>query len=158
MYGVLRNEELVALSEDIEEINQFIDNEVKLLNNIFTEATNEDQYDIILISKQKSKYIKKQTEYDELLLVQCSNGQYVPKRYAYIIESLKEDSISNIRETIQTMIVILQSGILSDKEFKTILKSAKILNKIQSKYTDDKVSLNHLKEIHKMNQDFKERT
>lgn len=155
MYGVLRNDELIAVSENIDEINAFIESEEKLLSDII--GSHDYSYDIILISKKKSKYIKKQTEYEELLLVECSNGQFVPSKYRYIVEDTKDSSTCKIIDVIRTMIVILQSGLLSDKEFKHVLKSAKILNKIQSDVTGEEICLDNLKEIHKLNLEYKER-
>ena len=157
MYGVIRNSELIAIHDDLDVINSFVDTEENLIAKIFNSDVNNSKYDIVLISKKKSKYISKQTEYEDLYLIQCSNGQYVPKKYKYIIELSKEVSILNIDDLIFSLITILQSGVLSHKKYKHVLKSAKIIAKAQSKMANEKTCLDNLKMIYDMDQEYKEK-
>ena len=143
MYGVLKDNNLIALHKDMEVIEEFIDNE-------------EGVFDIILISRKKSKHIKNSYEYEDLDLVKSGN-QYLPRKYAFVKENESNSFTYDLQITKSFLKKLLNVESINHKEEKSIKKTLRTIDKRKKDIKKSFIDMNTLENIHELDKLFKER-
>ena len=115
MFGLLKNDKLIGVHDEIEIIEIFRDDQ--------SNASDEmSHFDIIKL--------KNDCQYDGLYLVPYHGCCYVPKKYYDIMVDLYEDDYQSIQMCKETLLRVVKEYDLTHKECKVIEKSIKILVKL----------------------------
>ena len=107
MYGAVMNKRIVAIHDDNDVVEEFIDNQ-----------PNSDDFTMIKIKNKKK--IRSMPEYEDLYLVIC-DGQYVPYE---LYDTLKQESDAGNYDLIrckETLYRLIEDGGLSKKEMDYII-------------------------------------
>ena len=140
MYGAVMNKRIVAIHDDNDVVEEFINNQ-----------PNSDDFTMIKIKNKKK--IRSMPEYEDLYLVIC-DGQYVPYE---LYDTLKQESDAGNYDLIrckETLYRLIEDGGLSKKEMDYISKTLKIVSERISEPMD--VGYDTLKEIDELNKRYKE--
>ena len=143
MYGILQNNKLIAFHKNMDVINSFIDDE----NGVF---------EVIQISKKKSKKIKDTFEFEDLYLVKSGN-QYLPRKYALLKENETNSFKYDLQITKSTLKGLMNTDLLSGKDKKKIKKGLNVIKKREKSIKDSYIGMNTLEGIHELDKLFKER-
>lgn len=134
MYGVMKNNKLIAIHKDLEVIESFA-------------SSQESDVMIIKIKKDKHKALKSNPHYYDLYLVE-EKGGYLPFKYSEVIEKELKSNMGDLN-LVKGILMLLCRQDMKEKDIKAIQRTIKIIQReIDTKNTFDIEYLESIKDLY----------
>ena len=134
MYGVLEGRTLIAVHDDEEVVDEFV------------QQQSAKQLNIVKLKKSKSKEIKRSSKYQDLYLVRYGD-MYVPYEYYDTVKELNGQAAYDIKYCRDVIMRLLEEHEFTDKEVKHMMKTVCILAEVSDDTVVDIETVRHMKEM-----------